>query len=184
MHRIKWQAITFLHLETVTILKQSPCAYMHTVCAAIICLKTSLRVDRFTREQVSVAYCVIINLLKSSPTVKKGAALFKVTSVKKVVKSKGVNKKWLWWYISWLYRLILNFNHNNSGQFVLPHPSFTSLRISKNFPWIVLLLLKNLPSIYIITAIALISQFFHTGSFEQGHTFFLQLGCFWVDITI
>ena len=35
------------------------------------------------------------NLLKNSLTVKKGAALFKMASVKKVVKSKGVAKKWL-----------------------------------------------------------------------------------------
>jgi len=38
------------------------------------------------------------NLLKISLAVKKGAALFKVASVKKVVKSKEVAKKWLWWY--------------------------------------------------------------------------------------
>ena len=39
-----------------------------------------------------------INLLKNSLAVKKGAALFKMASVKKVVKSKGAAKKWLWWY--------------------------------------------------------------------------------------
>ena len=36
--------------------------------------------------------------MKNSLAVKKGVALFKMTSVKKVVKSKGAAKKWLWWY--------------------------------------------------------------------------------------
>jgi len=36
-----------------------------------------------------------IHLLKNSLAVKKGAALFKMASVKKVVKSKGAAKKWL-----------------------------------------------------------------------------------------
>jgi len=38
---------------------------------------------------------LFIYLLKNRPTVKKGAALFKMASVKKVVKSKGAAKKWL-----------------------------------------------------------------------------------------
>ena len=38
---------------------------------------------------------VYIYLLKNSLAVKKGAALFKMASVKKVVKSKGAAKKWL-----------------------------------------------------------------------------------------
>jgi len=37
----------------------------------------------------------IFNLLKNSLAVKKGTALFKMASVKKVVKSKGAAKKWL-----------------------------------------------------------------------------------------
>ena len=37
----------------------------------------------------------IIYLLKNSLAVKKSAALFKMASVKKVVKSKGAAKKWL-----------------------------------------------------------------------------------------
>ena len=36
----------------------------------------------------------IYYLLKNSLAVKKGAALFKMASVKKVVKSKGAAKKW------------------------------------------------------------------------------------------
>ena len=36
----------------------------------------------------------LYDLLKNSPAVKKGAALFKMASVKKVVKSKGAAKKW------------------------------------------------------------------------------------------
>jgi len=38
---------------------------------------------------------VICYLLKNSLAVKKGAALFKMASMKKVVKSKGAAKKWL-----------------------------------------------------------------------------------------
>ena len=36
-----------------------------------------------------------VSLLKNSLAVKKGVALFKIASVKKVVKSKGMAKKWL-----------------------------------------------------------------------------------------
>jgi len=40
-------------------------------------------------------FSYVIYLLKNRPTVKKGAALFKMASVKEVVKSKGAAKKWL-----------------------------------------------------------------------------------------
>ena len=71
-----------------------------------------------------------------------------------------------------------NFNNINSGQFVLPHPSFTKLT------WIVVI--KIFQSTYTITAISwlppLISQLFHTGHFKYA-AIFLQPGCFWVGIT-
>jgi len=38
------------------------------------------------------------NILKKQPGGKKGVALFKMANMKKVVKSKGAAKKWLWWY--------------------------------------------------------------------------------------
>ena len=60
------------------------------------------------------------NLLKNSLAVKKGAALFKMASVKKVVKSKGQPRNGCDGIGRWQ-----NFNNNNSGQFVLPYPSFT-----------------------------------------------------------
>jgi len=44
---------------------------------------------------VNKHHSIFWNLLKNSLAVKKGAALFKMASVKKVVKSKGVAKKWL-----------------------------------------------------------------------------------------
>ena len=46
--------------------------------------------------QVEINYKKMGNLLKNRPTVKKGAALFKMASVNIVVKSKGAAKKWLW----------------------------------------------------------------------------------------
>ena len=46
--------------------------------------------------------------------------------------------------------------------------------------------IKILLSTYTITAISwpppLILQLFHTSHFKQGHTFFLQPACFWVDL--
>ena len=82
---------------------------------------------------------------------KKGVALFKMTSVKKVVNSKGVAKKWLWWYGK-------NFNNNNSGEF-FGESWDEATQIDLNC-----CLLKFLPSTYTITAILgcppLISQLF------------------------
>ena len=40
-------------------------------------------------------HTAIIPVLKNSLAVKEGAALFKMASVKKVVKPKGTAKKWL-----------------------------------------------------------------------------------------
>jgi len=83
--------------------------------------------------------------------VKKGVALFKMASVKKVLKSKGAAKKWLQWY-----RLIKTIQVNLCC--LIP----ASLRISTKFTWIVLI--KFLPSTYTIAAISwpspLISQLF------------------------
>jgi len=80
-------------------------------------------------------------LVKNSLAVKKGVALFKMASVKKVVKSKGWPRNG-YDGIEWQK----NFNKNNSGQFVLPHPSLT-----RNQRRIVS---KILPSSYTITAIS------------------------------
>ena len=46
--------------------------------------------------QVKINYKKMWYLLKNRPTVKKGVAMFKIASVKKVVKPKGAAKKWLW----------------------------------------------------------------------------------------
>jgi len=68
------------------------------------------------------------NLLKNSLAVKKDAALFKNGQCEKVVKSKAWPRNGCdgisWWQ---------NFTNNNSGQFVLPHPSFTK-KSAQNSP--------------------------------------------------
>ena len=100
-----------------------------------------------------------------------------MASVKKVVKSKGAAKKWLWWYRLMVKNLITTIQVNLCC--LIPG-------ISTNWPE--LLLLKFLPSTYTITVISwppsLISQPFHTDHFKQGRTFFLQLVCFFVDYRI
>jgi len=100
--------------------------------------------------------------IKNRSTVKKGAALFKMASVKKVVKSKGVAKKWLCWYKLMAKILITTIQVNLCC--LIP----ASLGISTKFTWIVVIYF--LPSTYIITVISwlpsLISQLFHTGHFK------------------
>ena len=102
---------------------------------------------------------------QKQPGCKKGVALFKMASVKKVVKSKGVAKKWLWWC-----RLMRKFLiTTNQVNFVLI-PGETRMRQHKLI-WIVAI--KIFPSTYTITAISWPPPFlFHTGHFKQGRTFF------------
>ena len=101
-----------------------------------------------------------------------------MASVKKAVQSKGAAKKWLRWY-RLMAILFITTIQVNLCCFIT-----ASLEISTKFTWIIVI--KTLPSTYTIKAIScpppLILQFFHTGHFYQGYTF-LQLVCFWVDIT-
>jgi len=87
----------------------------------------------------------------------------------KVVKSKVVAQKWLWWSDNGKI-----FNYNNSGKFVLPH-KFTRVIVIKNFAII------RPPQPGTSGPPPLISQLFSGCFFCMGHTFFLQFGCFYVD---
>ena len=58
-------------------------------------------------------------LLKNSQSVKKVQPYAKWLAWKSC-EIQVAAKKWLWWY-----RSVTNFNNNNSGEFVLLHPSFT-----------------------------------------------------------
>ena len=58
------------------------------------------------------------NVLKNS-LAEKGASLFNMASVIKVVKLKGLGCNGIY------CRLMASFDNNNIGQFVLPHPEFT-----------------------------------------------------------
>jgi len=56
-----------------------------------------------TAKVLSLEYFVLYGIriywsTQKQPGCKKGVALFKMASVKTVVKSKGAAKKWLWWY--------------------------------------------------------------------------------------
>jgi len=52
-----------------------------------------MKLNNNCRLSIDNVLCCYIYLLKNSVAVKKGAALFKMASVKKVVKSKGAAKK-------------------------------------------------------------------------------------------
>ena len=80
---------------------------------------------------MGLVYCYIISTQKQ-PDCKKGAALFKIASVKKDVKSKGAAKKWLWWYrlmAKSLITILVNLCC------LIP----ASLEISTKFTWIVVI---------------------------------------------
>ena len=73
-----------------------------------------------------------------------------------------------------------NFNYDNSGEFALPPPlgfgtKFTRIVVIKIFA-------MNLPSQPFLGRYLGFHIFFHPGLFG-GHTLFLQLGCFGLDIT-
>ena len=84
----------------------------------------------------------------------------------KIVKLKGAARKWLWWY-RLMAKILTAIIHVN---LVLVKSGWG------NMNWPELLLLKFLPSAYAIIAISwpppLIYNFFHTGHFKQGCTFF------------
>ena len=88
---------------------------------------------------------------------------------------KGVAEKWLWWY--WLMAKILI----TTIQVNLCCLILTSPRIGTKFAKIYAVNLYNHSH---FLAPFWFHNFFHTGHFEQSRTFFLQPGCFWVDIII
>jgi len=75
----------------------------------------------------------VISTQKQPGCKKKGAPLFKMSSMKEVVKSKGVAKKWLWWY-RLMAKILLTIIQVN---FVL-NPSEAGMRQHK-LTWIVVI---------------------------------------------
>ena len=104
-------------------------------------------------------------MLKNSLAVK-GCKMF---SVKKVVKSKGVAKKWLWWYRLMAKTLITTIQVNLCCLI----PEFSLLKFCH----------CPILSQPFLGCPLWFHNFLHTGHFEQGHTF-LQPGCFWVCYTV
>ena len=77
-------------------------------------------------------YTLLMYVLENSLAVKKGAAMFKNGQCEKVVKSKGVAKKWLW-----QYRLIANiFITSIQVDFCCLILHVASSGISTRFTWI------------------------------------------------
>ena len=111
-------------------------------------------------------------LFKNRPIVKKGVALFKMASVKK---SKGATKKWLWWYRLMAKILITII------QVILHCLIPASLGISTKFTWIVVIKFCH-PPIPSQPFLGHPLSFFTLGILTGLHLF-LQLVCFWIDIT-
>ena len=127
-----------------------------------------MKLNNNCRLSIDNVLCCYIYLLKNSVAVKKGAALFKMASVKKVVKSKGAAKKWLW-PCRLMGKFLITTIQINLCCLILASPG-----ISTKFTWIVVI--KIFPSTYTITAIFFLG---HPLWFDN----FFHTGCFWADIT-
>ena len=119
-----------------------------------------------------------VNLLKNSLAVKKVLPLSK-WPVWKNCEIKGAAKKWLWWYRLMAKILIATIQVNLHC--LIP----ALLGISTKFTWIVVTknFAINLYHYSHFLATLWFYNFFHTGHFEQYHTFFYSLAVFeWISL--
>jgi len=75
-----------------------------------------------------------------------------------------------------------NFNNNNAGQFVLPHPSFTRNQCEIHLNCIFFFAINLYHHSQFLDALDFIN-FFTLAILNRAAPFFLQSGCFCVDIT-
>ena len=116
---------------------------------------------------------------KNSLAIKKGAALFKMASVKKSCKIKGKAKNWLWWYRLIAKNLIKAIQVNLCG--LIP----ASLGISTRFTWIGVIKFfchQPIPSQPIRGRPLWFHNFFTLVILNRAASFFTAIGCFCVDI--
>ena len=117
---------------------------------------------------------------KNIPTVKNVRPCSKWASVENVVKSKGVVKKWLWWY-----RLIAKILITAIQVNIVLIPSEAGIRQHK-LTWIVvnkIFAINLYHHSHFLTTPFDFTTFFTLAHFNMAAPFFLQLGCFWVDLT-
>ena len=117
----------------------------------------------------------MIKVILIHSNVKKGVALFRNGQCEKSCEIKGAAKKWLWWYRLMARILITTIQDN-----LCPYPK----GISTKFTWIVAIKIFAINLYYHshFLATPFISQLFHTGHFEQGHTFFYSQAVFeWIS---
>ena len=72
--------------------------YRDISCQSVLIVSMYNRLDVANMTQYNIIVDTYKNKWQNKPTVEKVSALFKIFSIKNVVKSKGAAKKWLWWY--------------------------------------------------------------------------------------
>jgi len=131
---------------------------------------SNCKIELFTTKDMSPTYIST----QKQPNCKKRCGPCKKGCMKKVVKSKVVTQKWLWWSDNGK-----NFNNNISGKFVLPPPTGNRHQNSPEMLLLKILPLSDHHSHFWAATFDFIT-FFHAAFLHELHLF-LQFGCFCVD---